>query len=817
MKIIYNTTFLLLLTAYLCFGQTDTCSKVYGQITSACLGGEVTLKATTSNSNDNASFTWITPRGKVFNNKELLLTQLKAEDDGVYKVIAKFADGCKNTDSSYVNLSIIKEAFYSLSSIYPFCEGNNVELPYISSRPSIDLNNNQITYNWTGPNNYSSTNSTPTIQNFTKDKSGFYTLEVQVTGSCNLKSKQRIYLEPTEKMEVAIIDNITNKCFGDKIVIGARTLNYFNANNTFVWYGPNNNVISNKSFIVIDNFNEKNEGTYTVTVKTAGCQEAAVAKKEIKIVKPKNPISISKIIGNEFCKGSRFAIGALQQSTDIFGDVTWEGPNNFTAKGSSIIISDFDSKKEGTYYVSLKVNRCSEKFIDSISISLIKTPKLQSYKTDTIFFCHNSITLSPPYTIPNYTPNLAVYATLPEGKVTYEWSGPNDLKNANENLTISNFNKNNEGEYKITMTYSNGCEGVLTQKFFLKQRSPSIKWSASRLCNGEIYFSPLLQVDNGNTFHSYKIYDENLNEVTNPIPKESTGVYTIESTFTGQCNSKAIQKIDVSEATPFKIILPKTIESCIRSSVSILPTFNGRSSGGFADGFYRIYNLSNGSTELYLSWNSPNGSNLTSFGEISNITKSDEGLYKVIGKLVGECKGTYFAETNLIVDEQKPIVAFNYEFENDLLVLKNETKGRVSNYCWNIENYYQSNLANPLPINLKSDKPYKIELEANNGCGISSIEKELNFRILATEKDDNLSKLEIFPNPAHEEIFIKNNQRKDIKIDVLSSDGKNLKTISSKSNESLKLDLKGFHGGIYYFKYIDEHSTLHTYRVVIMK
>ncbi|WP_305952606.1 T9SS type A sorting domain-containing protein [Emticicia oligotrophica] len=815
MKIIYNTT-LLLLIVYSCLGQTDNCSKVYGQITSACLGGEVTLKANTSKSNENASFTWVTPKGKVFNSKELLLTQLKAEDDGVYKVIAKFADGCKNTDSSYINLNIIKEVFYSLSSTFPFCEGNNVELPYISSRPGIDLSKNQITYNWTGPNNYSSTNPTPTILNFTKAKSGYYTLEVQVTGSCNLKSKQRIYLEPTEKMEVGITDNLTNKCFGDKVLIEAKTLNYFNTNNSFVWQGPNN-FTSNKSFIEIDNFNEKNVGTYSVTVKTAGCQESAIAQKDIRIKKAKNPLNITKYLGNQFCKGSNFMIGAIQQPTDIFGEITWKGPNNFTAKGSSISIFDFDSKKEGTYYVSVNVNRCSEKFIDSISIALIKTPKLYSINTDSVLFCENSITMFPPYTLPNYNPNSQVGATLPDGKITYEWSGPNGFKSNNESFTIANFNKTNEGEYKVTMTYSNGCEGVLTKKYFLKQRSLSLKWSVDRLCNGNIFFSPLLQLGSVNTFHSYKIYDENLKEVTNPIPKESTGIYTIESTFTGQCNSRDIQKIDVKEATPFKLILPNTIESCVRSSVSILPSFNERHSGGFGDGIYSIYNLSNGSTRLYLSWESPNGSDLKNLGEISNITKSDEGVYKVTGKLVGECTGTFFAETKLIVDEQKPTVAFNYEFENDLLVLKNETKGRVTDYFWNIDNYYQSSLVNPLPITLKSDKPYKITLEASNGCGISSIAKDLNLKILGTEIENKISKLEIFPNPAHEEVFIKNNLREDIKIVVLSSDGKQLKTITSKSNESIKLDLRGFNTGIYYFKYIDENNILHTNKVFIMK
>lgn len=802
--------------AYSCFGQNENCSKVYSQITSACLGGEVTLKATTSKSNDNASFTWITPRGKVINSKDLFLSQLKVEDEGIYKLIAKFEDGCKNIDSSYANLSVIKDAFYSLSSTFPFCEGNNVDLPFISSSPGIDLSKSKVSYSWTGPNNYSSANATPTILNFTKAKSGYYTLEVQVTGSCNLKSKQRIYLEPTEKMEVGIIDNITNKCFGEKVLIEARTLNYFNNNNTFVWQGPNN-FTSNKSFIEVDNFSEKSEGIYTVTVKTAGCQEVAIAKKDIRIVKPKNPINITTYLGNQFCQGSSFGIGINQNSTTSFSEITWEGPNNFTAKGSSIFISDFDSKKEGTYYVSVKVNKCSEKFIDSISISLIKTPKLYSVNIDSVFFCENSITMYPPYTIPNYTPNSAAYANLPGGKVTYEWSGPNGFKSNNETFIIANFNKKNEGEYKLTMTYSNGCEGVLTKKYFLKQRSQSIKWSTDRLCNGNIYFKPQLQLGSVNTFYSFKIYDENLKEVSNPIPKESTGIYTIESTFTGQCNSKDIQKIDVNKATPFGLVLPNTIERCVNSSANFFPSFNGNSLGGYSDGIFTVYYLLNGSSKLYLSWDSPNGNYLEHFGKISKISKNDEGIYKVTGKLSGDCKGTFFTETKLIVDEQKPLVAFNYEFENDLLVLKNETKGRVSNYFWNIENYYQSNFENPLPLKLDYNKPYKISLEANNSCGTSAIEKDLNLKVLGAEKGDNSTKLEIFPNPAYEEIFIKNNLKEDIKIVVYSSDGKQLKTITSKLNESLKLDLKGFNTGIYYFKYVDEHDILYTNKILIMK
>ncbi|WP_395062470.1 gliding motility-associated C-terminal domain-containing protein [Flavobacterium sp.] len=175
---------------------------------------------------------------------------------GIYVFKYKVTGFCNIIDEASIVITYnpIAEAPI-ISANLSYCENENIQF----SVQSIA----NATYQWSGPNNFSSTSQNPTIVNSTLQDSGIYTVTVSVNG-CQSSSYS----------DIAVL-SIPQFTYQSSCVNGAYTVlispinNSFNANSaTYQWIGPNGFSSSNNPIIITN----QSQGNYSVIVtNNEGC------------------------------------------------------------------------------------------------------------------------------------------------------------------------------------------------------------------------------------------------------------------------------------------------------------------------------------------------------------------------------------------------------------------------------------------------------------------------------------------------------------------------------------------------------------------
>ncbi len=794
------------------------------------LGKSVTLQTKPSITGAIGKYTWIKPNGGKLEGQSITISNLSKEDQGAYKVFAKFEGGCNNSDSTFSYLTINSQDLFNLSRVLPFCEGNDITLPFMSSSTPFG-NQYQVSYKWTGPNGYLNYSREPKITNFTSSKSGFYTLEVTVMlgNTIIAKGSEQTWVSPSNQIEVGISDDASIKCNGETVNLSSFAVNDY-SNNTYLWKGPNN-FTSTLRYCNIKNFTSVNEGVYTLFVYTKGCKDPAYLTKDIKLKNVKPKLSIIVDNGPNYCKGTDVYLFTEPNFYLSPMNIEWTGPNGFKASGASISIQNLNEKKVGTYYAKVIINSCGEFVSDSVTLKIIQMPKVSA--SDSVFLCKGGTGYLGAYTTPNYSPSVAATSTLRHGTISYEWTGPNNFKSNQQYISIKNFRKEQEGAYKVTVTFTGACNGSETKTTILKEKTPSIKWTANKLCNGKVLFNFSSFIPSNNFWRETKILDPNKIEVENPIDKNKFGIYTLETKIMGNCNFSDTQQIDIKDAKAFSLSLPEKFEKCINSDFYVqLSRLDDWGTGAIGAGI-QYSDLGYSNSRIYYKWEVPNpNTDFPSIGHVRvpHVQKENEGIYKVTGRLDGECSGLYTAETRLIVDTEKPTANFDFIKNTNQISLENKSTGRVSDYSWDFGNGQNSNLEVPPTITYSSEGTFKIELKASNSCGISKLDKSFTYTkeqeikdpikdiILGVDSNISGSNYQVFPNPAFDIIEIENSFRQNAKVSIYDISSRLLDEFNIKIEEPVKrYNLNNYPSGVYIIRLVSEKGITQTKKVVVSK
>ena len=775
----------------------------------SCTQDEAVLTAIPSVSGANAKYIWEGPDGFLQEGQEVKVKDINKKKAGIYKVKAHFTGGCTNIDSS-IAIVRIGNPDLSFGQLYDFCEGMDVNLPAVNFWSDSNLN---LKFNWTGPNNFSSNENSPLIRNFSKEQSGIYHLEIESSGFCAGLIKKDFYLAPINKPKIE--SKIKEYCVGNKIKESLESLSEIKSSYTYSWKGPNN-FSSNGYYLSIDNFDKAKEGIYTLTLKVDGCEETTTSNIELKLPTSRRiEINTEK----EYCKGSTVQLNAYSypsSGSDIF---QWEGPNNFKATGYDITIDNFQPEQAGEYKVTVSSIDCPSTS-KSIPISVIQTPDFYVPAINNI--CKGlDFSL---YTYPlNYENSQSPYGSYPSNSaIKYEWTGPNNYKSDNSYLRINNFDKSKGGQYTLKVTITGHCAGETIKKTNLIENEPSVEWSVDKLCNGKTVITPHFENISGKVLQEIKVFDSNNNEVSNIIDAQSIGIYTVKAKVQGECNFENEKQIDISQAKPFKLTLPEITRACQNYSYSASFHLSFPNNEG---SYFRDYiDLNNIPTRLYLSWTKPDNSIVNKyFFDVYNPQKSDEGIYKVSGTFVGECTGTYEAQTQLIVETEKPQVNFDLMHDKMAINLENKTQGYVSSFYWDFGDDRFSEEKNPGKIIYAKEAIYSIGLKATNACGTSSLIKSVNISneenpILSNEKPTELLSFTVSPNPSAGMVEISNPNKLDVQISVHSMDGKTLGTFSVDSSQAtVTYDFSNYVAGVYLIKCMQKNGQVRTRKIVIHK
>lgn len=222
---------------------------------SACEGGTITL---TSNAPGAVSYSWAGPGGYTSNLQNPVLNTVSMATNGVYTVTASFT-GTVGTNTcttvSTTTVTVIPASTVALSPLSTICNNGTISL----SAPG-----GGNTYNWTGPNSFSSSVQNPVINNAEVINQGIYSVSITAsgcvrTGSINVNVYNVLSFN-------TVPDNIT-LCFGQTANLVAAGLGGSGSYN-YTWNPMNDLSNPNASSTMVT---ASSTIQYTLTLDDANC------------------------------------------------------------------------------------------------------------------------------------------------------------------------------------------------------------------------------------------------------------------------------------------------------------------------------------------------------------------------------------------------------------------------------------------------------------------------------------------------------------------------------------------------------------------
>jgi hypothetical protein len=150
-----------------------------GSNTPQCAGSTLNLTA-----NGGSTYSWTGPNGFTSNAQNPSITNVTTAASGTYTVIVTNGNGCSATTTTTVTINALPVA--TASSNTPLCVGSNLNLTATGGG----------TYNWTGPNGFTSTVQNPTITNVTTAEAGVYSVTATVIGCTGAPASTTVVINP---------------------------------------------------------------------------------------------------------------------------------------------------------------------------------------------------------------------------------------------------------------------------------------------------------------------------------------------------------------------------------------------------------------------------------------------------------------------------------------------------------------------------------------------------------------------------------------------------------------------------------------------
>jgi hypothetical protein len=256
---------------------------------------------------------------------------------GSYSVTAN-TNGCELTSSiTSVTVKPIPQSPTASNSGIT-CVGNSLSL----SASTIT----GATYNWAGPNGFTSTQQNPVVSdNATIQMGGTYTVTATVNGCSNTPATTNVIINQ------ATVNSNTTACEGSTLSLTASNI----SGATYFWTGPNGYSSTVQNPTVSTNSNMNMAGVYSVYTTANGCTSPVPGTIDI-VIKPKPSTPIPNNNG-PVCVGNNLS---LSVPTIVGATYQWTGPNGFSSTAQNPTISTAASATMGGIYgVTVTIDGCS--------------------------------------------------------------------------------------------------------------------------------------------------------------------------------------------------------------------------------------------------------------------------------------------------------------------------------------------------------------------------------------------------------------------------------------------------------------------------
>jgi rRNA maturation protein Nop10 len=624
-----------------------------------CEGGVLFL---TANSVTGASYTWSGPNGFSSTQQNPTITSVNPTHAGVYSVFMT-QPGC-GANTSAVTI-IVGTNIQNLTAVSnsPVCMGNTLQM-------SIALRTG-VTYNWTGPNGFTSNQNNVIIPNVVQATAGNYTLVMNSPGCASASTVVKVIVS---NPGVLTAGNNGPICAGGTLNLTASGLSTY----TYQWTGPSG-YFSTLQNPFLSNVQTAQSGVYSLITTVPNCGTYSMTT-TVQIGTNLNGVTITA--NSPVCEQGNLSLSGTTVSGASY---LWNGPNGFTSASQYPVIMNVGQQHAGTYSLTYSTPGCNSVLRQ---LNVIISPPLLSIPGSNTPVCQGGVVY--------FTGNSVTNAV-------YNWSGPNGFVSTMQNPTLINVQPVSSGTYSLTITQT-GCGSVT---------GTTVVQIGQSLSNAQVVTNNPVCV--GNTLNL---------SVTNFTP--GTILWTGPAGFTSgqqfasrtpvQAQHAGIYTVDIS--SPGCGTITRT-SSVTVSNVVVMPGSNGPICQG---------------SVLQLSANSLSGATYTwsgpmSFGSgqqnpsISNAQPTRSGVY-TLSVNTPAC-GVMTATTSVVVGSTLGSITVT---GNSPSCVGGSLNLSVTNrtgftFLWNGPNGFTSTLPNPVisPVQTVNAGRYSVTV-TSAGCGSTTVQ-----------------------------------------------------------------------------------------------
>jgi len=486
-------------------GEHLSCSKTSAQLTG------------TSLSNPGApelQFFWAGPDG--FYSEEI--NPVVTEPGAYVLTVLDENTGCSNQ----AFFTVLYQSFLGTNEI----TGGVLNCNNTSVQLTVSSTSNNLSYSWTGPNNFSSN-----AQNVTVTEAGNYIVELtNLTNGCS------------EALNTTVNQNINPPAFGllandvsCENPTGTVSVNYNGSIAISVeWTGPNGFTSSELSNDVTV------AGTYSATVTNPinGCTQT----KSIELVSNGNLGELSISGSHITCDIPMVQLMAITNGTGTF---SWTGPQGFTSSQPNVLVST-----PGTYHVELTDGQCNASSSFEV-LNMSNPPQLMT--TGGELNCGS--------------PMVTLTAAPQNPNVGFSWTGPNGFTSNVQNPTV-----NVAGEYTVTaLNMMTGCSS--TESATVTSIGTEVEFSVNAENISCTNLDGLLSVTAAANLQIVWSGPNNFNSTLASVAPTGPGTYTV--TVTDPATScQGMEMVEITGAIDFEVNAIGGMINCDNSSLQLVAMSN---------------------------------------------------------------------------------------------------------------------------------------------------------------------------------------------------------------------------------------------------